>query len=305
MQVSSQAPMSRAGLVGSLILCSTMWSSGYLFMKLAAGASVWVMASSRAVIAVACIVAVFLALGRDPRPRSHEIVPWLVLGTFNGWLPNIMTAEALTMISAGLGSMIQAIGPIMVALMAHFALPDERLTLRRIAGVLLGFAGMGVLVGPAAWSEPAGSLIGIGLMLLVSLSYAFGNIYARALRDIPAVRMALGQQAVSALASTLVMVTFVGRPAVGQLAEHAPALIGLGLIATAVPITIFMTLIQRAGTTQAAMIGYLIPVWATILAVIFLGETVGLREIVGALIILAGVWIVTNAPPSAPRAVAS
>ena len=301
MHSSSSAPMIRVGLVVSLLVCSTMWSSGYLFMKLAAGASVWVMASSRALIAVACIVAVFLAMGRDPRPRSHEIVPWLVLGTFNGWLPNIMTAEALTMISAGLGSMIQAIGPIMVALMAHFSLPDERLTLRRTVGVLVGFAGMAVLVGPSAWSEPAGSLIGIGLMLLVSLSYAFGNIYARALRDIPAVRLALGQQAVSALASTIVTVAFVGRPALGQIVDHAPALLGLGLIATAVPITIFMTLIQRAGTTQAAMIGYLIPVWATLLAVIFLGETVGLREIAGALVILAGVWIVTNAPPGAVR----
>jgi drug/metabolite transporter (DMT)-like permease len=303
MEGSSPGALSRGGLVVRLLACSTMWSSGYLFMKLAGGASVWVMASSRALIAVACIVAAFLVIGRDPRPRPHEYGPWLVLGTLNGWLPNIMTAYALTMISAGLGSMIQAIGPIMVALIAHFALSDERLTWRRMAGVMVGFSGMGLLVGPTALAEPSGSLLGVVLMLLVSLSYAFGNVYARTLRDIPAVRLALGQQVVSAIVALAVTIGFVGSPAWGQLSDHALPLLGLGLIATAVPITIFMTLIQRAGTTQAAMIGYLIPVWATMLAVIFLGETVGLRQILGGGVILAGVWIVTTAPAGVHRVV--
>ena len=61
-------------------------------------------------------------------------------------------------------------------------------------------------------------------------------------------------------------------------------------------ITIFMSLIQRTGPTRAAMIGYLMPVWATLLAMVFLGETVGLREVAGAAIVLTGVWIVTTAP---------
>ena len=73
-------------------------------------------------------------------------------------------------------------------------------------------------------------------------------------------------------------------------------LAALGLVATAVPITIFMTLIRTAGPTKAAMIGYLLPVWATLMAVIVLGETVSLRDVAGAAIILVGVWIVSTAP---------
>jgi drug/metabolite transporter (DMT)-like permease len=67
-------------------------------------------------------------------------------------------------------------------------------------------------------------------------------------------------------------------------------------MATALPITIFMYMIREQGPTKAAMIGYLMPVFATVLAVIFLGEVVGVREIIGGVIVLIGVFIVTTAP---------
>ena len=67
----------------------------------------------------------------------------------------------------------------------------------------------------------------------------------------------------------------------------------LGTLSTAVPITIFMGTLVRHGPTKAAMVGYLMPVFATILAVVFLGESVGLREIAGGAVILSGVWLVS------------
>lgn len=287
--------LSQASLIARLVACSMAWSTGFLFMKLADGVSPFVISASRASIAAVAISAWMALGGRTPLPRRHEARPWLILGTLNGWFPNVLTAWALTEVTAALASMILAVGPVMVAVLAHVAFADERLTGRRVAGVAVGFAGMGVLVGPAVLEGGSGAW-GIVAMLVVALSYAVGNIYARTIRDIPPSRLALGQQSVSAVLSLLLSAAFVGQDALPSVAANAAALLALGIVSTAIPITVFMTLIRRAGATRAAMIGYLLPVWATLLAIIFLGESVGLREATGAAIILVGVWLVTTAP---------
>jgi drug/metabolite transporter (DMT)-like permease len=293
--MDAQAPPSRGWMASRMLACSMLWSSGFLFMKLAVAVSPWLVSASRAGIAAAAISGWLLLRGRSPVPRPEERVPWLVLGTLNGWLPNVLTAYAVAQIAAGFASMIQASGPIMVAVIAHFAFAEERLTGRRIFGVAVGFLGMAVLIGPAAL-DPGGGALGIGAMLWVSLCYALGNIYARNLKHIEPIRLALGQQSVSALVSIVLTAAFVGAAAVPSFIDNWAALLALGLVGTAIPITIFMSLIQRTGPTRAAMIGYLMPVWATLLAMVFLGETVGLREVAGAAIVLTGVWVVTTAP---------
>ncbi len=286
----------RGWMLSRMLACSILWSSGFLFMKLAVAVSPWLVSASRASIAAAAIAGWLLLRGRSPLPRPEERMPWLVLGTLNGWLPNVLTAYAVAQIAAGFASMIQASGPIMVAIISHFAFAEERLTARRVAGVGVGFLGMAVLIGPPALDWNSGGALGIGAMLWVSLCYALGNVFARNLKHIEPVRLALGQQTVSALVSVVLTGAFVGAAAVPSFIDNWAALLALGLIGTALPITIFMSLIQRAGPTRAAMIGYLMPVWATLLAMIFLGESVGLREVAGGAIVLAGVWVVTTAP---------
>lgn len=290
------APPSRGWMATRMLACSMLWASGFLFMKLAVAVSPWLVSASRAGIAAAAIAGWLMLQGRSPVPTAQERVPWLVLGTLNGWLPNVLTAYAVGQIAAGFASMIQASGPIMVAVIAHFAFAEERLTPRRVAGVAVGFFGMTVLIGPPALDWRSGGTLGVAAMLCVSLCYALGNIYARNLKHIAPVRLALGQQSVSAVVSIIFTMILVGSTAIPSLLAHWAPLLALGLVGTALPITIFMSLIQRAGPTRAAMIGYLMPVWATVLALLFLGESVGWREVVGGGVILAGVWIVTTAP---------
>ena len=78
-----------------------------------------------------------------------------------------------------------------------------------------------------------------------------------------------------------------------------PVALSLSIFSTAMPITIFMYLIRQQGPTKAAMIGYLMPVFAALLSVVFLGEALGLREIAGGFIVLFGVAIVSTAPKAA------
>lgn len=279
-----------------LLACSLMWSSGFLFMKaMAAEVDPFAMASARAAIAAVILSLWFLSRRQSPLPTRRELMPWLVLGTLNGWLPNVLTAWALERAGAGPSAMIQASGPLMVAVMAHFLFAEEKLTTRRVIGVLIGFLGMGSLIGPQAF-DAAASFAGAIAMVIVSLCYAVGNIYARGITFVEPSRMGLGQQMVSASVATVLTLSLSGGAAYQPIAVNWHLMLALGVLATALPITLFMHLIRNDGPTKAAMIGYLLPVFATIMAVVFLGETIGPREIAGGLIVLMGVYVVTTAP---------
>ncbi len=281
-------------LMFRIALNSAFWGSGFIFMKALTGSVSPVgLSAARATIAASALALWFLARREDPRPQPHEILPWAVLGTVNGWLPNILTAFALTQITAASSAMIQASGPLMVAVMAHFAFAEERLTPGRIGGVCLGFLGMGLLIGPAAFLEGGASMLGALSMTAVAFCYAIGGIYARRLRGHESRRLALGQQMASACFALPLVLVLEGGAALSSFAANPWALIALGILSTAIPITIFMGTLVRHGPTKAAMVGYMMPVFATILAVVFLGESIGLREIAGGAVILVGVWLVS------------
>jgi drug/metabolite transporter (DMT)-like permease len=160
-------------------------------------------------------------------------------------------------------------------------------------GVLVGFVGIGILIGPAALPESGVSATGVLAMVAVAASYAVGNIYARAVANPDPARLALGQQIFSAVPATGLALALVGPASFAPVPDHLGWLVALGVVATALPILLFMRLIHGAGPTRAAMVGYLMPVWTAILAVLFLGEAVGLREALGGLVVLAGVALVS------------
>jgi drug/metabolite transporter (DMT)-like permease len=289
-------PVGAPFLVAHLLGCSILWASGFLLIKLVPDMPPVALAACRGLIAAATLSAWFLLRRETILPRGREWRDWAVLGTLNGWGPNILVAAALMEIGAGLAAMIQAAGPLAVALMAHFLFADERLDARRAGGLLVGFVGVGVLIGPAALPSGAASLTGAVLMLAVTLLYALGNVYVRFVPEGDAARLALGQQMVSGPAALALALLFGGPDAFGAAPAHGLALLALGVVATAMPIVLFMRLIRRAGPTRAATVGYLLPVWTALLAFAVLGETVSGRDLLGGAIVLGGVAFV-----SAPR----
>lgn len=230
-------------------------------------------------------------------PRRHEIRHWLILGATNGWIPNILIAYALIQLASGPAAMIQAAGPLITAIVAHLIFAEERLSGRRLVGILIGLAGVALLIGPRLF-EGGGTALSVLAMVATMLSYATGNIYVRAV-PAPAgdpMRLALGQQVVSGFSASLLALAFAGSAAFLPLRDHWLALLALGIFCTAIPMTVFMRLIRAAGPTRAAMTGYLVPTVAAAMGVLVLGETLELRQIAAGCIILIGVFLVTMAP---------
>lgn len=288
----------RSFIAVNLLLCSLLWGSSYLFIKLLSGdVPPLAIAASRGLLGGAVLSLWSLGRRRSPLPRRGEILPWIILGTTNGWLPNVLVASALTQLASGPAAMIQAAGPLVTALAAHLAFAEERLSRRRLGGILLGMTGVALLIGPRLFAG-GGTALGVLAMIGAMLSYACANLYVR---TVPAAigdpaRLALGQQMFSGLIATGLTLAVLGPSALLPLGDHLAATLTLGVLATAIPVTIFMRLIRAAGPTRAAMTGYLVPTVAVILGVVFLGEPLELRQILGGCIILAGVFLVTAAP---------
>jgi drug/metabolite transporter (DMT)-like permease len=281
-----------AFIVTHLLGASFFWASGFLLIKLSAGMSPLALAACRGLIAVVALGAWFTALGHRLRPGLGEAAIWLLLGMINGWLPNVLTALALAHITAAEAAMIQATTPLFVALLAHLAFAEERLSLARFAGILVGFAGMALLIGPAVLGLGGASLIGVSAMIVSAVSYALGALAIRAAPHGDPARLAFGQQLFSGLPALGLALCVEGTAGFAQLPQFWLPVLALGVLATAVPNVFFMRLIRRAGPTRASMTSYLIPVWAAAMSTALIGERVGLRELVGGIIILVGVYLV-------------
>lgn len=282
-----------AFVISNLLVCSFLWGSSFLLVKLSGSLSPFVLAAMRGLIGATTLALWFTLQGKSILPQRHEWRIWAVLGTLNGWLPNVLLAYALTQIPTAPAGMIQASSPLIVAVLSHLLFADERLTPRRFLGVLVGLLGIGILIGPAALPDSGINATGALLMLAVAFSYATANVFVRTVKQADPARMALGQQICSGSVATLLAMTAVGPSAFAPVPSHILPLLALGALSTALPILLFMHLIRRTGPTRASMVGYLAPVWTTIMAVLFLGESIGPRELTGGAVVLAGVALVS------------
>lgn len=280
-------------LATNLLVCSMLWSTSFLFTKLSGDINPFVLAAMRGLIGASVLGLWFAVQAKSIRPDNGQWHHWVVLGALNGWIPNVLVAHALTQIGTAPAAMIQASGPLIVAVLSHLLFVDERLTLRRFAGVLVGLAGMGILIGPAALPNSGISPWGVLTMVATALSYASANLYVRSIRHADPSRLALGQQICSAIPATALALVVAGPSAFAAVPDSAASLLALGIVSTALPILLFIRLIRRAGPTRASMVGYLQPVWTAVLAVLFLNETIGLREFIGGAVVLSGVAIVS------------
>jgi len=247
----------------------------------------------RGLMGGALLAAWLLVSRQNIWPRKREWRDWMALGFLQGIVPNTLTAFALSQIAAGLTSMIQASTPLLVAVLAHFLFDEERLTAPRLMGVLTGFLGMVILIGPALNGRLGGGLLGVLAMSGAAISYAIGSVYVRCIPAPQPIRLALGQQAFSGIPMFAIVLLFSGPSAFSGISEVPVKLIALGVFGTALPIVLYMYILKRAGPTLGSMNGYFLPPWTCALGYLCLHEQIVLREIVATLIIFAGIAVVS------------
>ena len=279
-----------------------IWGIPYLFIKIAVGeltpASLVLL---RTAIGAGLLLPVALA-----RKDLAPLLPhwkWIVAYTFvEVAAPWFFLSDAERRISSSLSGLLIALVPSIGAILAWATGSDDRLDLRRIVGLGLGFLGVAALVGLDVGASDIGA---VGEVALVALGYALGAlIIARKLQGLP-----LFGVVASSLALTMVAYAPVG---IAQMPSSLPspeviaAVAVLGVICTALAFLVFFPLVAEVGAARATVITYVNPAVALALGVVFLKEPLTLGILLGfVLIVLGSVLATRRTAPAKPSAALS
>ncbi|MCK5622213.1 MAG: DMT family transporter, partial [Alphaproteobacteria bacterium] len=224
---------------------------------------------------------------------------FLVMGFLNNAVPFSLLVWGQTQIASSLASILNAMTPIFTVVVAHFLTSDEKMTGGRLAGVLIGFAGVAVMIGPAALAGLGANLLAQIACLGATLSYAFAGVFGRrfARMGVSPVQTAAGQVTASALI-LLPLSMMVDRPWTLAMPgmEAMASVVALALLSTAVAYILFFRLLASAGATNIMLVTFLVPVSAILLGVTILGERLEPEHFAGMALIGLGLAAIDGRP---------
>jgi drug/metabolite transporter (DMT)-like permease len=272
---------------------STLWGMPYLFIKIAVddGVSPVFLAWVRVVLGGAVLLALAWRAGTLARLRGRW--RWVaVFGIVEITFPFPLIAFGEQHVSSSLAAILVAAAPIFVALLALRFDAEERATGSRLAGLLIGLAGVVVLMGIDVGGR-SGELLGALAILFAAFCYAVGPlVLKRHLADMDPRASMGGALAVAAVALTPA-VAF-DPPAEVPSGSAIVSLVVLGVFCTAAAFVFYGALVAEAGPGRALVITYVAPVVAVALGVAVLAERPGAGAVAGLLLILAGSWLSTD-----------
>ncbi|WP_084399279.1 DMT family transporter [Henriciella aquimarina] len=277
---------------GLFLLLSLCWACAFAMTKLAVGGlPASVIIPGRLTVAALILWGVMLARGERLPPFSDRAA-WLSivgLGTIGTAAPFYLITLGQKTIDSSLAALLISAAPLFTAVLAHIRFHDEQITAYKAAGLIVGFAGVAVLLGPDALT---GLDLELGAQLLVLMGafcYAINSIIARQAPRLPAIVMPVGFLTVASIAS-LPMLVWTDWSEVQPTAVNLAAVLGLGAISTAAAGIILMYLVARTSATFIALTGYVIPIMSAVIGYFAFRETQSWNALVAFVLILAGVW---------------
>ena len=279
-----------------LALLSIVWGGSFLFVGVAVRElPPLTIVALRVVTAASALLLTLRLMGVD-LPRTRQVwAAFLGMSILNNVIPFTLIVWGQSHIASGLASILNATTPLFTVIVAHYLTDDERLTGQRSAGVIVGFAGVAVMIGAAAFASLDASILAQLAVLGAALSYGFSGVFGRRFKTmgIPPLATAAGQVTVSS-AILLPAALIVDRPWTLAMPSTGAivSLAALGLVSTAFAYLIFFRLLARAGATNVGLVTFLIPVSAILLGVLVLAETLAMRHVAGMALIGAGLILI-------------
>lgn len=182
-----------------LIALSVLWGGSFYFAKVAVlEIPPLTLALGRVVIGGALIAVLIRPLGGTLPRDAATWRMFAVLAAINNAIPFTLIFWGQQHIPIGLASILNATSPLFTVLIAHAATTDDKLTPGRVVGLIAGFAGVVVLIGPDLMSELGRHVLAQLALLAAAFSYALGAVYSRRLRGHKPVVIAGGQLMMSA-----------------------------------------------------------------------------------------------------------
>lgn len=276
-----------------LLLLGVVWGGTFVFAKIAiAELHPLTLVFLRVAIAAVALHAYLLYRGPSFGLALPHMGGFFLLAIMNNVIPFSLIFLGQTELGAGLASVFYATTPFWTIIVANLVTSDEKLSWNKGLGVLLGIGGTLVMVGPGILEGLNGSNWAKLAVIAASISYAFAVIYAKRFREIPSSVIATAQLSCSTLIMFPIVLLAVGLDGTFSASAHVwAAVMGLGLISTALGFILYFNILASSGATNASLVTLVVPATAILLGTLLLGEHLRLFEFAG--MTLIGLGLIT------------
>jgi drug/metabolite transporter (DMT)-like permease len=283
------------------ILLGTIWSSSFMWIKIAVQEiGPITLVAFRVLFGLLFGIAVILIQRVQLRRNLKEWTPLFVLGITNVAVPFFLISWGEQSIDSAVAAILDATVPLFTILIAHYLLHDDKMTWPKVLGLLMGFAGVVILMSKD-FGASLGSVLGQLAVVLASVFYAGSTVYARKTTEVTSGIMRSVGPLVSATAVMWLATFLVESPVqIPHLGITWIALLFLGVLGSGVAFIMLYYLVHEIGPTRTSMVTYLYPLGGVILGVAFLNEELSWQSLIGAALIVLSL-VVANMQPQQQR----
>lgn len=282
--------------LAKLVFLSAIWGGSFIFLRVAAPeAGPLLTATLRTTLAGAALV-LFAVATRVRMDWRANLKPFAVVGLFAVVIPFSCFSFAALHLPASHSAVLNSTAPLFGAVFSMIWLA-ERLTMQKLAGLLLGIAGVAILVGAGTVSMNPVTIAAVAACLLAAAGYALSSIIVKKTGHpdgIHPIAMAAGSMALGSIVM-LPTVPFSLPPAMPSFTALA-CILAMALLSSGLAQALFIPLIVKIGPTRAMSVSFLIPLFSMLWAFLFLNESIGISTVAGGAVVLVAMGLVLTAP---------
>jgi len=267
-----------------------IWGGAFIFIALALDDFGPVSIASWRVSLGAVVLLIIALLIGQPFPRGFR--EWrriFIVGCLNSAIPFFLISWGQQFISSAETALLMAMGTFFALIVSHFTSHDERINKPRALGVSVGFLGVLVLVFWDISAAGSGALIGQLAVIVAGCSYATSSIVSRRLTHLPMI----STSAATLLSASLYMIPLaflLEDPLPAGIADRSLlALAYLGVVATALAMTMRFFIIRANGAVFMSLVGYLVPLFGVLWSALYFADAINLQTLVALMLILIGI----------------
>ena len=294
---------------GLLLTLSILWGGSFFFYGVAVRElPTFTIVAGRVCLAALSLFAVMRFMGLK-LPTSRRVwSAFFVLGFLNNVVPFSLIAWGQSHIASGVASILNATTPLFTVVIAHVLTKDEKMTVTRLLGVIVGLVGVALMIGTDVLQSLGVNILAQLAILAAAISYAFAGVFGRRFREmgISPMAAATGQVTASSVMLLPIMLA-VDKPWILPVPGPATigALAGVAILSTALAYILYFRILETAGATNLLLVTFLIPISAILLGVLVLNEVLLAKHLIGMALIGGGLAAIDGRPIKAVRALFS
>ncbi|MSP52298.1 MAG: DMT family transporter [Alphaproteobacteria bacterium] len=279
-----------------LVALAIIWSIVFALIKVViVTIPPFTAATLRLMLAGAFLYAVLKFRGERLVVTPRQWVLLVAVGITGNAFPFVLINWGESVVDSGLTAILMGTVPLLTMVLAHYVVPGESLTPSKVAGIGIGLAGLGVLMG-AQWLDGFGKhLVAESAIVAAAASYAVSNVLAARITGLGILPTTIGATIAAAVTALPFALVFEAPWRLSPSIESLAATVAIGIVSTAIGNLLFFRIVALAGATFFSLCNYIIPVLGVIWGVLFLAESVSVQAGAALGLILSGVAVTSNA----------